>query len=436
MSYRRIETRDGFTVMNKELYDNLQDGIEYQFFEGVGSRTVMCNNSKKGGLLLNKVFGKSTQATPSPSSPQEVTKIGAKGSIDLRVTNENLIKLPTKTHEVNGITYIFGNYGTVTVNGTLTSTSSTHQLLSLKLPVGNYFLKGCPKGGSGSTYRIQADVYYKDGTVNYYPDTGSGVMFTVKEGITSCSVSIIIASNVNYVTFNPMLSLSDEERDFVIGDYSPITLSTSNGLGSLVTLNTSASNFIDKNGQMFICDEIDLERGVCVQRIKELILKGTESWEISGSYFALKLGDFDSVISDAQMSNYLGSGNSFSGLRSEIHVYNSTTNNRAQLCLDYSSDITTVSELKSLLAEKYANGVPVKVYYALSTPIETPLTQSEFISVLNLKSYEGVTNIIGSEDFGISAQFPTTDCAGITGLSYNMVRRLNASYEILNATVE
>lgn len=28
MAYSRRETADGVTVMNKELYDNLQDGIE------------------------------------------------------------------------------------------------------------------------------------------------------------------------------------------------------------------------------------------------------------------------------------------------------------------------------------------------------------------------------------------------------------------------
>ena len=34
MSYRRIETQDGKTVMNKELYDNLQDGIEEALEKG------------------------------------------------------------------------------------------------------------------------------------------------------------------------------------------------------------------------------------------------------------------------------------------------------------------------------------------------------------------------------------------------------------------
>ena len=40
MSYRRIETQDGKTVMNKELYDNLQDGIEEALEKG--SVTTEC----------------------------------------------------------------------------------------------------------------------------------------------------------------------------------------------------------------------------------------------------------------------------------------------------------------------------------------------------------------------------------------------------------
>ena len=48
-----------------------------------------------------------------------------------------------------------------------------------------------------------------------------------------------------------------------------------------------------------------------------------------------------------------------------------------------------------------------------------------------------ITNNTNNKSYiGISVDIPTTDCAGITGLSYNMTRRLNASYEILNATLE
>ena len=42
MSYRRIETQDGKTVMNKELYDNLQDGIEEALEKG--SVTTECTS--------------------------------------------------------------------------------------------------------------------------------------------------------------------------------------------------------------------------------------------------------------------------------------------------------------------------------------------------------------------------------------------------------
>lgn len=42
---------------------------------------------------------------------------------------------------------------------------------------------------------------------------------------------------------------------------------------------TSGGNYTDEDGQQWICNEIDLERRVYVQRVSKLIMDGTENWE-------------------------------------------------------------------------------------------------------------------------------------------------------------
>lgn len=102
--YRRIVTQDGVTVMNKELYDNLQDGIDElksgQFLEVVGSKAVMCDSSKKGGLRFNKIFGRSEQVS---------------------TTGKNLLENTATTKTVSGVAFTVNDDGSVTISGTATA---------------------------------------------------------------------------------------------------------------------------------------------------------------------------------------------------------------------------------------------------------------------------------------------------------------------------
>lgn len=64
-------------------------------------------------------------------------------------------------------------------------------------------------------------------------------------------------------------------------DYEPyhnpqtLTLSTPNGLPGIPV--TSGGNYTDENGQQWVCDEVDLERGVKVQRVDKGAFDATKA---------------------------------------------------------------------------------------------------------------------------------------------------------------
>ena len=166
-------------------------------------------------------------------------------------------------------------------------------------------------------------------------------------------------------------------------DAQSMTIATPNGLPGIPV--ASGGNYTDANGQQWICDEIDLNRGVYVQRVRIQAFNGTEKWNYSTSdkYFIIMHTDLGSkhagliCCSHFARSTTKNSGNFFAGI-SGVAFYHTAS---------------SVSEWKEFLAEQFANGTPVELVYALATPIETPLSAEEIAAYASLHTYRGNTTV-------------------------------------------
>ena len=147
---------------------------------------------------------------------------------------------------------------------------------------------------------------------------------------------------------------------------------------------TSGGNYTDAEGQQWICDEVDLERGVLVQRIKEFVLGelNADTWYTWGvDYSTEGITGFyhyytDDVLMDFVLCNIgvygsktwgglsVGVGASASSKYLTISVHNS-------VLADVSTNEKAVESLKTLLADTNAK------MYAVIKPIETPLSEAE-----------------------------------------------------------
>lgn len=146
---------------------------------------------------------------------------------------------------------------------------------------------------------------------------------------------------------------------------------------------TSGGNYTDSNGQQWICDEVDFERGVYVQRVGR-----TDEVTISAhSVLANGLAYGVCVIPDKKYQ-------AKNGLISNIVDYiTSPAATTEHSCYENSMNVVFVgnsTDTKTTLEEKF-NGSTL--CYVLETPIETPLTADQLEAYKSLHTNEPNTTI-------------------------------------------
>ena len=164
-----------------------------------------------------------------------------------------------------------------------------------------------------------------------------------------------------------------------------LTLPTPNGLLGIPV--TSGGNYTDPTGQQWVCDEVDLERGVKVQRVDKGRIN-TNVGEINEQYrLALtipgnegKNGSFPSIIS---ITPYTSWTSCVSG--TSLYLKNITKSE---------GGFYTAEELKAL-------AIDVDFVYQLATPIETPLTPAEIAAYKALTTYAPDTVVQASDGAGL-----------------------------------
>lgn len=135
------------------------------------------------------------------------------GDNEVEITKANELVYPfnEKTHTENGITFTVNEDGTIIADGTASDVAWCYLrggAESFKPPEGNHRLSGCPAGGSGNTYRIQAYAYHGESESPVYSyDNGQGGIIQVNENTQYLSIAIRIAkgATVNKLEFKPAL---------------------------------------------------------------------------------------------------------------------------------------------------------------------------------------------------------------------------------------
>ena len=168
-----------------------------------------------------------------------------------------------------------------------------------------------------------------------------------------------------------------------------ITLQTPNGLPGI--LNKSGGNYTDENGQQWICDEIDLTRGVRVQNTR---LVDISTLRISGSTKIQTVKRLSYVLEEkaqpyniSSICNILPYITSF--IQDNLHFY--TDRNNIFIFIPADSDPPLEGECF--------------VLYALATPIETPLTDAEIAAYKALTAYAPTTVVQAADVAGLKLDY-------------------------------
>ena len=211
----------------------------------------------------------------------------------------------------------------------------------------------------------------------------------------------------------PILSAGDGGSVAVIlsdgkGKTQTLTLPTPNGLPGIPV--TSGGNYTDPNGQQWVCDEVDLERGTKVQRCQRFFdidnTVITIHQKAEYTQFAFKTNDaWDNGIYKKRVLSVICNNLKYSPNFGAINTIalrttsDSGWDGQSRLHIVVPSNIATIDELKSYLGDDFI------AIYPLGTPIETPLTPSEIAAYKALATYGPDTVVQAGDGAGIKLDY-------------------------------
>nr|DAX15430.1 MAG TPA: hypothetical protein [Bacteriophage sp.] len=172
-----------------------------------------------------------------------------------------------------------------------------------------------------------------------------------------------------------------------------LTLQTPNALPGIPV--TSGGNYTDENGQQWVCDEVDLARGVYVQRITKIKVTSSLNWQTSGQkvdrYFAWFAGTSATNVLCTHFSTTVGSE----------AVGGAIANQNNLIGFAYAQKGTsTLDEFKAFLDAK-----EVYILTSLATPVETALSAAEIAAYKALTTYSPTTTISVSDGAGATVTY-------------------------------
>ena len=189
------------------------------------------------------------------------------------------------------------------------------------------------------------------------------------------------------------------------GDGGTVTVTVSDGANNSQTLQTpnalpgipvtSGGNYTDESGQQWVCDEVDLARGVRVQRITKIKVTSSLSWQTTGNavdrYFAWFSGIYTSNVLCTHFSTALGSETVGGAIANQNNLVGFAFAEKGT---------TTLDDFKQFLDEN-----DVFIWAALATPVETDISADEVAAYKALTTYAPTTVISASGVSGLAASY-------------------------------
>lgn len=340
----------------------------------VGSETgnpIAVDDAFAAPLCGMTVYGKSTQdGTPTPDAPVPIVSAGDGGSVAVKVTGKNLLNPALfQNNKYQSFNAETGYYGI--------DNSDLYWITGLQpcLPSTTYHFNAPPEGGCfydkkknpigiiGFEYSFKTPVKCAYYCANFSPHSiayGEQVIATVSKPAT-------------YSPYREQL----------------LTLPTPNGLPGIPV--ASGGNYTDPQGQQWVCDEVDLERGAKVQRVNAVdlstcVITGTTNLAAT-KRLAIRLPLNGRDYKTEALCNKSPFVVSFT--KDTPHFY---------------VDVSNAQVFIPIGAKNPEEGEYI-LFYALATPIETPLTPAEIAAYKALTAYAPDTVVQASDGAGIKLNY-------------------------------
>ncbi len=358
-----------------EALDRKADKIHENLLIGSASGAAISIDDAFGAPTLGlHVYGKSTQdSTPTPTVPVPITSAGSGGTVTIRLTGENLLN-PSLFQDGR-----YQNFDGASANYGIAAND-------------NYWITGLQTCVPGTAYHVNR--VFAGGC--FYDEAQRPL------GAISVGESFRTPTRCGYfcLNFEKSAVAFDAQVAVALGDaiYAPyaeqtLTLQTPNALLGIPV--TSGGNYTDENGQQWVCDEVDLARGVRVQRVTKFKLTSDAGWAKIGTKVDRYYRTFNGINVAGVLCTHFNTS-----LGSETVGGIALGGNNIIGFAYAKKDTTTVDDFKQFLA---AN--EVYIYAPLATPIETALSAAEIAAYKALTTYAPTTVISVSDGAGATTTY-------------------------------
>lgn len=359
----------------------------------VGSETgnpVSCNDAYSAPLCGLTVYGRSTQdGTPTLDAPVPIVSAGDSGSVAVKVTGKNLF------YEQEFQEY-FINLGANTVGLATGNVSCVLQVVT----GAKYYVT---RSKIGAKFRVA--VVDKLPTSGHPVTPSSGINADSKRQIEiSATSKYMVIQCEDEAAFSELMVSLDSSTTYSPYREQLLTLTTPNGLPGIPV--TSGGNYTDQNGQQWVCDEVDLERGVKVQRVTTIVFSDQKKFTLRTTSTSTKFR-FSAAANGLKTTNLTTADSSafcsalaLGNRGSTWTIPNTfTIDADARLYVRF-ENINSLNEL-----QQYLQRTPMSLTAILATPIETPLSPAEISAYKALTAYAPDTVVQASDGAGLKLEY-------------------------------
>lgn len=351
------------------------------------------------GLMLNE--GSTTKPyepytggkpSPSPEYPQEIESVGQSGEIEVEVLGKNLIPFPYPILggagtqiEREGVKYTVQSDGGIRCVGTPTAVEYIN-LSRIKFS----------DVGLTATHPTDGKIVLSGEKMNYDPNNHALFIYITSDQLGK-PIDTVIYPQIEFGTV-------DTEYE----PYKPaqtLIIPTPNGLPGVPTIDNG--NYTDASGQQWLCDEVDLKRGVYVQNVAFAefgkgitVLKKNNAVSNENFVAAYFFTSPSKRIKTRQtiLSNCLSYVENVNKVNKPYSIANEFDTEVMYVTIPtelYENDV----QMLNLLAEK-----KIKILYA-TYPTERPLSTEELEKYRSLRTYSPTTTVINDAGAGMSVGY-------------------------------
>lgn len=402
-------TKDYVDSENQKLKNEIEESIEkYNIVSTSSGENINVTDGSKSSFRGMRIYGKTTQnGTPLHFSAKSLDSVGGEGSLSVNVGKKNIINFSKDANEeASGFNFAFEKGGSsIVINGT--ATMIQHLVIHLE---NNVLLPGTY---TASVIGLNSN-YEKYDTLKIIKSRGSddiveGIMsnspktFTIEES-TEIKLYITIQYGSSYDRQTVYFQIEPGEVETEYAPYEqPKTLvvDTPNGLPGIkldsASLGKNLATYTDANGDKWISDVIDFEKGVYIQNIKRTLVNITQYATLSnglpcGVFHCLDKLKMPQVAALCEKSTFRPSGSLLP--LAEGYFYENLSN-----FVFIGTETDTLESLKS----KYDG---CEMMYVLNKPVEIPLSNEQIAAYKEtISMYNPTTRYYNSENAGMEIDY-------------------------------